>query len=216
MGWVRSDEERTRSLEIIDQESRRLAQLVDRVLRFEKSERGETGLHLEPTKLASLAREVVEAFAPLAKSRQAGLRLELDENVEACVDRGAIRQVLINLLDNAVKYGPIGQTVAIGVATHGAFARLTVEDEGPGVPDEHRVTIWEPFQRLARDSNSAIAGSGIGLSVVRSLVVAHGGRVSVEAGSVGARLVVDIPRLTTSALPPTTTPASRDRELART
>jgi len=215
MGWVRSEEERTRSLEIIDQESRRLAQLVDRVLRFEKSERGETGLHCEPTSLALLAREVVEAFAPIATSRQVSLRLELDDSVHAAVDRGAIRQVLINLLDNAVKYGPLGQTVTLGIATHGAFARLTVEDQGPGIPDEHRATIWEPFQRLARDSNSAIAGSGIGLSVVRSLAIAHTGRVTVEAGAVGARLVVDLPRLTTPVIPPLVDAASRDRELAR-
>lgn len=215
MGWVRSEEERMRSLEIIDQESRRLAQLVDRVLRFEKSERGESGLHREPTSLALLAREVVEAFGPLATSRQVALCLQLDESVQAAVDRGAVRQMLINLLDNAVKYGPIGQTVTLGVATHGAFARFTVEDEGPGIPDEHRTTIWEPFQRLARDSNSAIAGSGIGLSVVRSLVVAHSGRVAVEAGAVGARLVVDLPRLTTTAIP-SLADAARDRQLART
>ena len=216
MGWVRSDEERTRSLEIIDQESRRLAQLVDRVLRFEKTERGETGLCPEPTTLSNLAREVVEAFAPLAKSRQVTLRLDLDDDAQASVDRGAIRQVLINLLDNAVKYGPLGQTVTISVAVHGAYARLFVEDEGPGIPAEHRATIWEPFQRLARDSNSAIAGSGIGLSVVRSLILAHGGRVAVDAGAVGARLVIDVPRLTTAVVAPPTEIASRERELART
>jgi len=216
MGWVRSDEERTRSLEIIDQESRRLAQLVDRVLRFEKTERGETGLCRESTSLALLAREVVEAFVPLAKSRHVTLRLELDDSVQAEVDRGAIRQVMINLLDNAVKYGPIAQAVTVSVGTHGAFARIAVEDEGPGIPAEHRGTIWEPFQRLARDSNSAIAGSGIGLSVVRSLVIAHGGRVAVESGAIGARLVIDLPRLTTPVSAPTPAGVGHDRELART
>jgi signal transduction histidine kinase len=216
MGWVRSEEERTRSLEIIDQESRRLAQLVDRVLRFEKTERGESGLCREPTVLSSLAREVVEAFAPLAKSRNVSLRFELDDSVHAEVDRGAIRQVMINLLDNAVKYGPVGQTVTMGVTTHGAYARVAVEDEGPGVPLEHRATIWEPFQRLARDSNSAIAGSGIGLSVVRSLTIAHGGRVSVESGTIGARLIVDLPRLTMPVAAPSVDVVGRDRALART
>jgi signal transduction histidine kinase len=194
MGWVRSEEERTRSLEIIDQEARRLGHLVDKVLRFERSEHTETPMVPERTVLASLVREVIEAFAPLAKSRQVHVDLQLDEDLVALVDRGALRQVMINLLDNAVKYGPAGQTVTIGLATRGAMARLWVEDEGPGVPELERATVFEPFRRLERDSNSAVAGSGIGLSVVKNVVEAHHGRVLVEAGKVGARFVVDLPR----------------------
>ena len=199
MGWVRSDEERTRSLEIIDQESRRLANLVDKVLRFEATARGDADrpLNTQRTELATLVSEVVEAFAPLARSSRVSVRLELDPTVMAEVDRGAIRQVLINLLDNAVKYGPTGQTLTVGVAPRGAMARLWVADEGPGIPTGDRERIWEPFRRLSRDSNSAIAGSGIGLSLVKELVQAHGGRVAVEdvEDGHGARFVVDVPRV---------------------
>jgi signal transduction histidine kinase len=206
MGWVRSEEERRRSLEIIDQESRRLAHLVDKVLRFEASERGQTPLSTEPTVIALLVREVIEAFAPLAKSRDVKICLSLDESSVAVIDRGAIRQVLINLLDNAVKYGPVGQRVTVSVATLGARVLLTVEDEGPGVPEVERRGVWEPFHRLERDSNSAVAGSGIGLSVVKKLVEGHDGRVYVEAGVVGARFVVDLPRVVA------TTPEPREVE----
>ena len=200
MGWVRSEEERRRSLEIIDQESRRLAHLVDKVLRFEASERGQTPLSTEPTVVALLVREVIEAFAPLAKSRDVKVRLALDETLVAVLDRSAIRQVLINLLDNAVKYGPVGQTVTVGVVGRDAHVLLTVEDEGPGIPEGERAGVWEPFRRLERDSNSAVAGSGIGLSVVKKLVEGHDGRVYVEAGAVGARFVVDLPRVAATPL----------------
>jgi signal transduction histidine kinase len=197
MGWIRSAQEHTRSLDIIDQEARRLGQLVDKVLCFDRAERGESALMPEPTEIAPLIREVLEAFAPLAKARQVAVRLELDEGLVAEVDRGAMRQVLINLLDNAVKYGPTAQTITVGLqALDAESIRLWVEDEGPGIPVPERGKIWEPFHRLDRDSNSAVAGSGIGLALVRRLIVAHGGRARVETaagGGGGSRFVVEVP-----------------------
>jgi signal transduction histidine kinase len=196
MGWIRSAQEHTRSLDIIDQEARRLGHLVDKVLCFDRVERGENTLIPEQTDLASLMREVLEAFAPLATARHVQVRVELDDDVVAEVDRGAMRQVLINLLDNAVKYGPAGQTISVGLkcADDGRWARIWVEDEGPGIPESERAKIWEPFHRLERDANSAVAGSGIGLALVRNLTVAHGGRVFAEEGaSSGSRFTVEIP-----------------------
>ena len=196
MGWIRSTQEHTRSLDIIDQEARRLGHLVDKVLCFDRVERGENTLMTEQTELAPLVREVLEAFAPLANARHVGVRVHLDDDVVAEVDRGAMRQVLINLLDNAVKYGPTGQTIAIGLhrVNDGRSARIWVEDEGPGIPASERDQIWEPFHRLDRDANSAIAGSGIGLALVRNLTMAHGGRVFVDEGAMGgSRFTVELP-----------------------
>ena len=196
MGWIRSAQEHTRSLDIIDQEARRLGHLVDKVLCFDRVERGENTLMTEETQLAPLVREVLEAFAPLAAARHVDVRVSLDADVTADVDRGAMRQVLINLLDNAVKYGPAGQTISVGLARGDGddYARMWVEDQGAGIPAEERAKIWEPFHRLERDANSAIAGSGIGLALVRNLAVAHGGRVYVEDGATGgSRFTVEIP-----------------------
>jgi signal transduction histidine kinase len=122
--------------------------------------------------------------------------IRLDGDIVADVDRGAMRQVLINLLDNAVKYGPSGQTISVGLARSEdqRSARVWVEDEGPGIPAAERTKIWQPFQRLERDANSAVAGSGIGLALVRNLTVAHGGRVLVDDGvSGGSRFTIEIP-----------------------
>jgi len=196
MGWIRSAHEHTRSLDIIDQEARRLGHLVDKVLCFDRVERGENTLMTEETQLAPLVREVLEAFAPLAAARKVDVRVSLDNDVSAEVDRGAMRQMLINLLDNAVKYGPAGQTISVGLlrAEDDKCARVWVEDQGAGIPADERIRIWEPFHRLERDANSAIAGSGIGLALVRNLAVAHGGRVYVEDGATGgSRFTVEIP-----------------------
>jgi signal transduction histidine kinase len=109
------------------------------------------------------------------------------------VDRAALRQTLLNLLDNAVKYGPAGQTVRLAVQRTGTRVRLTVDDGGPGIAAEDRERVWLPFYRLERDARSAIAGSGIGLAVVRDLISLHGGRVCVEdAPGGGARFVVEL------------------------
>ena len=216
MGWVRSEQERTRSLEIIDQEARRLGHLVERALRFGGAGRGEAPLVPEPTVLAPFITEVLETLAPLARARQMSVRTDLDPTLESRVDRGALRQVLVNLVDNAMKYGPAGQTLRVVLrAGERGWVRVAVEDEGPGIPEGERAVVWEPFRRLARDANSAIAGSGIGLSVVRRLVEAHGGRASVESSrSGGACFVVDLPQLS-EAPTPVAGAAAHHRPLAR-
>ncbi|HJU66210.1 MAG TPA: HAMP domain-containing sensor histidine kinase, partial [Gemmatimonadaceae bacterium] len=194
LGRVRNEEEGRRSLEIIDQEARRLTNLVENVLQFSRAERRLTRLAPEPTDIAAHLRETVEGFAPLAEARHVEVRLELEEGVVASVDRGALRQTLINLLDNAVKYGPNGQTVTIGMSLTGDRVRIWVDDQGPGISGRERDRIWEPFYRLERDASSAIAGSGIGLSVVRELVALHGGSVHVERSPAGgARFVIELP-----------------------
>src|SRR6266566_1714036 len=195
LGRVRSEEERRRSLAIIDQEARRLTHLVENLLHFSRSERQTAHIAPEPTALAPLVQEVIEGFAPLAAARGVSLQATVTEGLVAPVDPGAMRQMLLNLLDNAVKYGPAGQTVTVGAAAglNGA-ARLWVDDCGPGVPSADRERVWDRFWRLERDRGSAIAGSGIGLAVVRELAGLHHGRTWVEdAESGGSRFVVELP-----------------------
>jgi len=194
LGRVRSDEERLRSLQIVDQEARRLTHLVENILQFSRAERQAIQLAPVPAELGSQVREAVEAFSPVARSRHVVVQTALDSDIVCLVDPGALRQILLNLLDNAVKYGPAGQTVTITLRRNGSHARVIVDDEGPGIPSEHRGRIWEPYQRLDSAVAAAVAGSGIGLSVVAQLVALHGGRAWAEAApGKGARFVVELP-----------------------
>ena len=212
LGRVRSDAERRRSLEIIDQEARRLTHLVENLLHFSRSERQAHRVAPEPTWMAPLIRSVVEAFAPLAVPRRVRLRADIAEGVVAAVDAEAFRQMLLNLLDNAVKYGPEDQTVTVTLAPADAagHVQVTVDDQGPGIPHAERERIWERFWRLERDRGSAVAGTGIGLAVVRELAALHGGRAWIEdppAGhGQGARFVLEVPAAAPPAAPP---PAER-------
>jgi len=199
LGRVRSDDERVRSLEIIDQEARRLTHLVENLLHFSRSERRLARLSPTLGPLAPLVREAVEAFAPLAAARGVTLRTALTDGVVAPVDADALRQMLLNLLDNAVKYGPPGQAVTLGLTVREGRARIAVDDQGPGIPAADRERVWDRFWRLERDRGSAVAGTGIGLSVVRELVALHGGRAWVEDAPPsdghkgGSRFVIELP-----------------------
>lgn len=191
---IRSPEERRRSLEIIDQEARRLTQLVENTLQFSRAERGDAALDREAQDVARLVRQTVEGFEPLARARQARLTTDLPETLTAAVDEGAFRQILLNLLDNAVKYGPGGQEILVALKSESGELRLTVEDEGPGIPDRDRERVWRKFVRLDRDRETHAAGAGIGLSVVADLVRLHGGQARVEESARGgSRFVVAVP-----------------------
>jgi signal transduction histidine kinase len=194
MGRLRTADERDRSLRIIDQEARRLAFLVENVLNFSRSSRDAGRVTPEPVALAHEVREVVDSFRPLADARRMQVELRAAE-VAALADRAALRQILLNLLDNAAKCGPPGQTIRVTVARGGIGACVAVADEGPGVPEAERERVWQPFYRADRDVTSATTGSGIGLSVVNELVRQLDGRRRIEPvpGGTGARVVIELP-----------------------
>jgi signal transduction histidine kinase len=195
LGWVRSDDERQRSVAIIDQEARRLTHLVENILQFSRAERSTPRLSLATLELAALVDEVVESFTPLAGARGVTVRTTHAGHAVAIADRDALRQVLLNLLDNAVKYGPAGQTITVGtrVAASGR-AQVSVDDQGTGISARDKARVWEPFRRLDSAIEAGISGNGIGLAVVRELVTAQGGVVSVhDAPTGGASFVVTLP-----------------------
>lgn len=194
-GQLRSEQEKERSIGIIDEEAQRLTYLVENVLAFSRSEHGRGTVTAEPVAMDREIEAAVDAFAPLARVRRAKIRSNIERGLIARVDPRALRQIVLNLLDNAVKYGPLGQTVTVSLTGTDRTVMVAVEDRGPGVPRSEREHIWEPYYRLGREHDASVGGSGIGLSIVRELVLLHGGRTWVEdATAGGARFVVEFPR----------------------
>lgn len=194
LGRTRSEGEHEHSLRIIDREVRRLSHIVDNLLQFSRAERQTLSLAVERGKPEPKIRETLELFQPLAVDSGARVVARLDADVDAMHDPDALGQILLNLLDNAVKYGPPDQEVLVGLESDNGVARLVVEDEGPGIPPRERRRIFERFYRIARDRDSVVAGTGVGLSVVHELVTLQGGRVFVEPGERGgSRFVVELP-----------------------
>ena len=190
LGRAGGEDARREAIDIIVQEARRLAHLVENVLHFSRAERQMISVRKEMVAMAPLVREITERFVPLAGNAALRIRTELDEHLLAPVDPECLHQILINLLDNAVKYG--GGTVIVRTLLHDGRTRIEVEDGGLGVPAADRERIWKPFIRLRR--SDGVPGSGIGLAVVRQLVAAHGGSTRIEdvpAG--GVRFVIELP-----------------------
>jgi signal transduction histidine kinase len=193
LGRLRSDAERARALDIIDQEARRLIRLVENVLQFSRSGHRRASPDREAVPLDTMVRETLDAFRPLAAARGATLKADVPAESAVQADPSALRQILLNLLDNAVKYGPRDQTVSVAARTLNGRTRIVVDDQGPGIPVEHRERVWKGFYRLQRESRSAVAGSGIGLAVVRSLAGDMGGKTWIEETDTGgARFVVEL------------------------
>jgi signal transduction histidine kinase len=191
LGRAAGEDERRQALAIIVQEARRLTHLVENVLHLSRAERQMVRVAPAPLLLAPLLREIAERFAALAGSAAVRLRAELEDGLVATADAAALHQIVINLLDNAVKYGGPGPIV-LRARLEAGRARVEVEDTGPGIPGADRNRIWEPFVRLR--SGDGVPGSGIGLAVVRELVLAHGGECRVDPGaSGGSRFVVELP-----------------------
>ncbi|MEO7455835.1 MAG: HAMP domain-containing sensor histidine kinase [Gemmatimonadaceae bacterium] len=182
-----------RALNVIEKEARRLSILVDNVLNFARLR--QQPAHATNTHFTNVAEDVysvVEAFEPLAAERRINLRTEVADLPLASVDSLALRQVLLNYLENATKYGPEGQTLTISASWQNGRVRINVDDEGPGVAASERDLIWEAFHRGAAGIATHTTGSGIGLAVVRELVTRHGGIVGVEdAPEGGARFYVE-------------------------
>jgi signal transduction histidine kinase len=190
LGRASTDEQRAWSLGHIDRETKRLSHLVENVLRFStlgakdptQTEQVDVGMEV-----ASIAKE----FSALAASRRATVVVDATTTPPIAMRPDALRHIVFNLLDNAVKYGPAGQTVRVSVRPDGAGVTITVDDEGPGIGAADRERIWRPFTRgSAAVSNG---GSGIGLTIVREVADAHGGSARVETNpSGGARFVVSL------------------------
>lgn len=176
-------------IHIIHDNARRLVTIANNLIAMAESERGRLELNYAPTDLGLLVGEVLESFIPQMKARQLEWRLEVPDDLPPVeVDPLRIRQVVTNLLSNAVKFTYPGGRVTVGVTTvpepDGApsrFCRLWVQDTGIGIPLEEQPRVWERFYRSEDPLRREAGGLGVGLSIVKSLTEAHGGRVWLES-----------------------------------
>ena len=195
-GKLRTEEEWKRSTAVINREARRLTHLVENILYFSRMGRAPASQGpRETVAVQDTLRDLTEAFTPLALARETTLEVEVRPgDAVALAPRSGVYQMMANLLDNALKYGPRGQRVRVVGEAQGGWVRLAVEDQGPGIPPGERDRIWDPYHRLQRDVEGVERGSGIGLSVVKRLAEGAGGRVWVEAQEGGGtRFVVELP-----------------------
>ena len=168
-------------LGIIREESERLLRMVNRILDFSRLEFGQRLLNRDVLDLEPLIRETARTLDPIAAAK--GLRLALDVPVllpRVEIDADLIRQVLINLVNNAIKYTPRGGTVTVSASEDAATVRVAVTDTGPGIPADELRRIFRQFYRVS-GASEGIEGAGLGLSIVKNIIDLHGGHIDVQS-----------------------------------
>jgi signal transduction histidine kinase len=182
LGRVTDDTRRREYYRVITRESERLSRLIDNVLDFSRIEGGRRRYERVPTAVEPLVRNTLEAFAyPL---EQQGFKVEVTvaaDLPEVPMDADAVGQALANLVDNAVKYSGPERVVTIDARRDGDRLALSVADRGVGIPAAEHGRIFEKFYRVGQSETQGRRGSGVGLALVRHVVQAHGGEVTVQS-----------------------------------
>jgi PAS domain S-box-containing protein len=173
-------ERREEFLAVIHEETMRLSRLLDDFLDIQRTEAGRQDLHLEPLDLEPVLAETIELFR--ARSSEHRIELEVEPELPPVpADPDRLRQVVVNLLSNAVKFSPAGGAVVLTARRLDDAVEVAVTDRGLGIPEEALPTLFEKFSRVDRPETRNIGGSGLGLNLVKQIVEAHGGEVTVES-----------------------------------
>ena len=169
-------------LDAILRNTERLRLLTTDILQLSRIEAGHTGVIREVVAVGDVVDDVLEILQLRAASREQLITSLVPEGVDVLADAGAMEQVLVNLLENALKYTPDGQRIEVGTARRGRDrVRIYVADTGPGIPEQHRSRIFERFYRVDSGRSREVGGTGLGLAIVKHLAEAMKGDVGVEA-----------------------------------
>jgi signal transduction histidine kinase len=199
LGRVQNAEKARQYYTVINKESQRLTQLINNILDFSRIEAGKKIYRFHPADIRGLVQEVIEAYRFQAEQHGFTLEAALEPDIPAVdLDKEAVSLALINLLNNAIKYSPKEKFIRVALRQEGGQILLSVEDHGIGVAKAEQGKIFEKFYRAEDSLVHDTKGSGLGLSLVRHIMEAHGGEVRVESalqkGSTFTLVLPQVPR----------------------
>ena len=181
-------------ISVVQQNAERLTSLVNDFLKVSKMQAGSYEVHKSKFAIAELANDLRNSFAPITESRTQQLTVTApDDQQFVFADRELLRQSMANLLSNASKYSPENTNVTLDIWLDSDDLRITVSDEGSGIPTDQRDAVFEPYSQL---DHPDIPGTGMGLAIVRQIIELHEGRVWVEDGlGGGSSFAIWLPRI---------------------
>ena len=188
-------ENKKRLLSEVKSQIERLKGLVQNVLSNAKADNGSVAIRLQTFGLNDLLFELANSFSDKIKQADGSLSVETNEtDIALTTDKDLFSNIIINLVENAIKYNQPGGSVQITISQSNGKAILRVADTGCGIPDEYRTSIFEPFFRVDKSRSREMGGSGLGLALVREIAALHGGTVQDEpAEGAGTVFTVALP-----------------------
>lgn len=180
---------------VITQAAQQMITLINELLESAAIESGKYPLHIERVNLIALLNYVIESNAPAANKKQQVIHTSFDADYTIMADASSIRQILDNLISNAIKYSPLGKNIYTSVQRKGRHIQIIVRDEGPGLTAQDRQKMFGKFQRLNAQPTGGESSSGLGLSIVKQLVELHNGTIRAESDGIGkgTALIVELP-----------------------
>ena len=176
---LEDEEYRAKALETINREARRMSGLVNKLLMLARSDTGSLVLDKQQIQLSEVCNMIAEQQEAVAAEKNITIGIEIDDGIEIIGDESMIIRIVLNLMDNAIKYSPEGSKVKLSLCSDGRYAVCSVEDNGVGIAPDELDKIWERFYRA--DGSRSEEGSGLGLAMVSAMVKAHGGRTAVTS-----------------------------------
>jgi two-component system phosphate regulon sensor histidine kinase PhoR len=198
----KSAEETEVCLRVLQEETLRLSERIERLLDWGRMEAGRRVYELRPDTVRAIVDEAVEAFAATQVGRPLSVEVEVEPKLpDVIADRGAVVDALVNLLSNAVKYSGDDKRITLHASGDQKSVRLVVCDNGIGIPRAEHKRIFQKFYRVDERLSRAVEGSGLGLAIVRHVAFGHGGHVEVDSEPVkGSKFTIVLPRPTEEAL----------------
>lgn len=196
LGRVKEPEKMREYGEYIETESRRLTQLINNILDFSRIESGQKSYHFHPTDVSDVVADTLKMFEVRMKQSDFVINFKASPArlPQVSIDADAMTQAMVNLLDNAVKYSGVSKEIEVSLAQKNNWVTISVTDSGIGIPDQDQDRIFERFHRVGTGLVHNVRGSGLGLSIVKHIVEAHRGKVTVEsAPGRGSTFTIHLP-----------------------
>ena len=178
---VKSAAHKNEYLQIILKETGNLKRMVNNILDFSRMEKGKREYHFETVNITLLLNNAINDLDYWLEEKNFTLVKEIEDDVTAMVDQGALTQAIINLLNNAIKFSRNRKEIIVRLEKDQEMVLIQVEDKGIGIPDDQKDLIFQPFYRVGQKNSEDISGTGLGLSVVKEIVDAHQGKIRVES-----------------------------------